>query len=139
MGLKELGAWNLLRMQHVPGDRREYFTTPDDIWVIIRTLAEERRKREIEPTLSLLRDTLLEHPASKDEEYAQGKMREMHEVIEMLTGWYSDVQKLETERLVQLLKLGSKVSRLYEAAGNVLPLARGSKRAAGKHKELSHD
>ena len=27
MGLKELQAWNLVRLRHLPGDRRDYFTT----------------------------------------------------------------------------------------------------------------
>jgi DNA-binding transcriptional regulator GbsR (MarR family) len=49
MGLKELQAWNLVRLQHKPSDRRDYFSTPDDIWQIVRTLVEERKKREIEP------------------------------------------------------------------------------------------
>ncbi|PND82670.1 ArsR family transcriptional regulator, partial [Escherichia coli] len=55
MGLKELQAWNLVRLQHKPGDRRDYFATPDDIWQIVRTLVEERKKREIDPTMTLLR------------------------------------------------------------------------------------
>ena len=45
MGLKELQAWNLVRLRHLPDDRRDYFTTPEDIWEIVRTLAEERKKR----------------------------------------------------------------------------------------------
>jgi len=120
MGLKELESWRLTRIQHLPGDRRDHFTTPDDIWDIVRTLVEERRKREIEPTLSMLRSVILETPATRAEEYAQGKMREMHELIEMLTGWYEEMQKMETERLISLLKLGSKVYKLYELKDKIL-------------------
>ena len=58
MGLKELQAWRLVRLRHLPGDRREYFEAPDDVWEIFRVLAEERRRREIEPTLSMLRTRL---------------------------------------------------------------------------------
>lgn len=119
MGLKELDGWKLIRMRHLPGDRRDYYTVPEDVWEIVRTLVEERRKREIEPTLSMLRDILLEHPSGKKEAHAQEKMREMHDLIEMLTGWYNDMQKMETERLVQLLKLGSKVYKLYEMKDKV--------------------
>lgn len=114
MGLKELQAWNLVRLQHKPGDRRDYFSTPDDIWQIVRTLVEERKKREIDPTLSLLREVLMQEPASPEERHAQARMREMHDLFELLTGWYEDVQKLETERLVQLLTLGSKVQKILE-------------------------
>lgn len=114
MGLKELESWHLTRIRHLPGDRRDHFTVPDDVWEIVRTLVEERRKREIEPTLSMLRGIILETPAGEQEKYAQEKMREMHDLIEMLTSWYQEMQKMETERLISLLKLGSRVYKLYE-------------------------
>ncbi|HEV2605823.1 MAG TPA: GbsR/MarR family transcriptional regulator [Microvirga sp.] len=114
MGLKELQAWNLVRLQHKPGDRRDYFTTPDDIWQIVRTLVDERKKREIDPTQSLLREVLMQKPGTPEERHAQDRMREMHDLFELLTGWYDDVQRLETERLVQLLTLGSKVQKILE-------------------------
>lgn len=134
MGLKELDAWNLIRLKHLPGDRRDHFTVPDDIWEIVRTLVEQRRKREIEPTLSMLRDVLVEKPSTKDEEYAQGKMHEMHDLIEMLTNWHTDMEKMETERLVNLLKLGSKVYKLYEMKNNIRILSGGKdkKKKGGK-------
>lgn len=126
MGLKELDAWQLIRMKHLPDDRREHFTTPDDIWEIVRTLIEQRRKREIEPTLTMLRDILLENPTSGEEKHAQDKMREMHDLIEMLTNWHTDMQKMETERLVQLLKMGAKVYKLYEMKDKIF-VAKGTK------------
>ena len=49
MALKELQAWNLVRLRHQPGDRRDYYTTPEDMWEIVRTLIAERKKREIDP------------------------------------------------------------------------------------------
>ena len=100
MGMKELEAWRLVRKRHLPGDRRDFYEAPDDIWQIVRTLAEERRKREIDPTLSLLRDVLMEAPASQEERHAQDKMREMHELIELLVGWADDVEKLDNVSLM---------------------------------------
>lgn len=134
MGLKELQSWNLVRLQHKPGDRREYFGTPDDIWVIVRTLVEERKKREIDPTLSILRELLMQSPAGSEEQHAQARMKEMHDLIELMTGWYADVQKLETERLIQLLKLGSKVVKALELKDKLFVLPGGFSRA-GKSKE----
>ncbi len=129
MGLKELQAWNLVRLKHVPGDRRDFFTTPDDVWVIVRTLVEERKKREIDPTLTMLRELLMQAPASEEELHAQARMREMHELIELLTGWYAEMQRLETDRLVQLLTLGSKVVKVLEMKDRlfVLPGGRAKK------------
>lgn len=114
MGLKELDSWRLIRLQHLPGDRREYFSAPEDIWAIFRTLAEERRKREIDPTLTMLRDVLLADPASTEERHAQRRLAEMHDLIELVTGWFLDVQKLEPKTLIQLMKLGSRVQKFLE-------------------------
>ena len=114
MALKELQGWRLVHLRHRPGDRRDFFDTPSDLWVIVRTLVEERKKREIDPTLTLLRETLMTAPGTEEERHALERMRELHELIELLTGWYDDVRRLETERLVQLLVLGSRVQKMLE-------------------------
>jgi DNA-binding transcriptional regulator GbsR (MarR family) len=124
MSLRELQAWNLVLLKHKPGDRRDFFTTPDDVWQILRTLAEERKKREVDPTLSVLREILMQQPASEEERYAQARMTEMHGLIEQLTNWYDDVRQIETERLATLLALGAKVTRLLEAKDRVVSLGR---------------
>ncbi|MEL6292186.1 MAG: GbsR/MarR family transcriptional regulator [Pseudomonadota bacterium] len=127
MGLKELLAWELVRLQHQPGDRRDYYATPDDLWQIVRTLVEQRKKREIDPTLTKLRDLSLQEPQSEADRHAHARMVELRELIELLTGWYDDVNKLETERLVQLLTLGAKITSFAEQAGRVIPIGRKSK------------
>jgi DNA-binding transcriptional regulator GbsR (MarR family) len=126
MGLKELESWRLVRLQHLPNDRREYFSTPEDIWAIFRTLAEERRKREIDPTLSMLRDALIQSPASDEERHAQKRLKEMHDLIELVTDWFGDIQRLDTKTLIQLMKLGSKAQKFLELK-NKLPLLGSAK------------
>ncbi|MEZ2126326.1 MULTISPECIES: GbsR/MarR family transcriptional regulator [unclassified Sinorhizobium] len=124
MSLRELQTWNLVLLRHKPDDRRDFFTTPDDVWQILRTLAEERKKREVDPTLSVLREILMQHPASEAERHAQVRMGEMYGLIERLTHWYQDVKQLETERLATLLSLGAKVTKLLEAKDRVVSLGR---------------
>ncbi|QCB46529.1 GbsR/MarR family transcriptional regulator [Hydrogenophaga sp. PAMC20947] len=114
MGLKELQAWRLVRLRHLPSDRREYFEAPEDVWEIFRVLAEERRRREVEPTLSMLRSALLQEPGSEAEEHAQARMREMHDLIDRLMTWFDDVQKLSPETAQQLMGMGAKVTRVLE-------------------------
>ena len=114
MGLKELQAWRLVQLRHQPGDRREYFEAPSDVWEIFRVLAEERRRREIEPTLSMLRMALLEEPGSEAERHAQERMRQMHELIDRLMTWFDDVQKLSNETALQLMGMGSAVTKVLE-------------------------
>jgi len=132
MGLKELQSWRLVRLQHLPGDRREHFSTPDDVWQIVRTLAEERRRRELDPTLSVLRDLLLDKVSGVADHHAHKRMQEMHDLLELITRWSEDIQKLETEQLTELIRLGGRVVRLLELK-NRLPLigsGRGPKGAA---------
>jgi DNA-binding transcriptional regulator GbsR (MarR family) len=117
MGLKELQAWRLVRLRHLPGDRREYFDAPSDAWEIFQTLAEERRRREIEPTLSMLRNALLEAPATEEDRIAQERMKGMHDLIELMTTWFDDVQRLDQQTLSSLMKMGAKVQRVLEFTG----------------------
>ena len=124
MGLKELQAWRLVRLRHVPGDRREYFDAPSDAWEVFRTLAEERRRREIEPTLSMLRSALLETPRNEADRIAQQRMKGMHDLIEMMTIWFDDVQRLDAQTLATLMKMGAKVQRLLEFTGKPKPSAK---------------
>ncbi|MDR6538022.1 GbsR/MarR family transcriptional regulator [Variovorax soli] len=112
MGLKELQSWRLVRLRHQPGDRREYFEAPSDVWEIFRVLAEERRRREIEPTLSMLRMALLEKPANEHERHAQQRMREMHDLIDRLMKWFDDVQRLAPETAMQLMGMGATVTKV---------------------------
>jgi DNA-binding transcriptional regulator GbsR (MarR family) len=128
MGLKELTSWRLVRLQHKPGDRREYFSTPDDLWEIVRILAEERRKREIDPTLSMLRQALVETPATGEEQHAQARMAEMHDLIELITKWSDDIQRLDTPTLIKLLEVGAKVQKVFEMTDKLKLVAGGKSR-----------
>jgi len=121
MGLKELQAWRLVRLRHQPGDRREYFEAPTDAWEVLRTLAEERRRREIDPTLSMLRAALMATPTCEADRIAQERMRGMHGLIELMMGWFDDVQRLDRRTLEQLMAMGAKVQRLLEFTGRVTP------------------
>ncbi|MFB0898637.1 MAG: ArsR family transcriptional regulator [Polaromonas sp.] len=119
MGLMELLSWNLVRLQHFPGDRREYFQALGDVWMIFRTLAEERRKREIDPTLSMLREALMDQPSTEDDIHAQERMKQMHDLVELMTGWLAEVQKMDSATLVSLMKRGAKVQKLLEIKDKV--------------------
>lgn len=132
MGLKELQAWELVRLKHVPDDRRDYFTTPEDLWEIVRTLVEQRKKREIDPTLTKLRFLQLQESSEPADQYASNKIAEMTQLIELLTGWYDDLNGLETERLVQLLALGSKIQSFIGKTEKIVPFSKSRKKKASQ-------
>jgi len=130
MGLKELQSWNLVRLIHQPNDRREYFQAPEDVWTIFRTLAAERRKREIDPTLSMLRDALMEQPSVEADIHAQQRMKQMHGFIELMTDWLDDVQHMDSATLTSLMQMGSKVQKLLLIKDRVKQVFTGKPNAA---------
>lgn len=130
MGLKELMGWRLVRLEHQPGDRRDFFSTPEDVWTIFKILAEERQRREIDPTLSMLRDALLETPVDPGERHAQTRIREMHNLIEQVTDWFAEIRKLSPTTLERLMNLGSKVQKLLEFKDKVRLLPGGREKTA---------
>ena len=119
MSLRELQSWRLVTMAHKVGDRREYFESLKDVWEIFHTLAEEKRKREIDPTLSLLRTLLMDDHSSEAERYEQQRISAMLELIELTTGWFDEVHDLPPETLQSLMKLGTRVQKVLGMAGMV--------------------
>ena len=120
MGLKELTSWELVKLQHRPGERKEYYSAPGDVWNIAKTLIEQRRKREMDPTLTALRNLLIETPANPEEAYAQQRMRDMHELIEMITLWTTEIQRMDSANLSKLLKLGNSLGKVLDFKDRLL-------------------
>lgn len=114
MGIKELQSWRLIQVQHKPGDRKEYYKPAGSIWEMANRVFEERRKREIDPTLSMLRDSLLNEPANDDEVYAQDKMHEIHDLLENITFFAAELQGMNPDKLNTLMKLGSGIGKVLD-------------------------
>ncbi|MEE2000287.1 GbsR/MarR family transcriptional regulator [Alkalimonas sp. MEB108] len=114
MGLKELHSWQLVHTTHRPGDRKDYYQSRGSIWDMANRVFEERRKREIDPTLSLLRDILLDEAGNAEEAYAQERIAEIHDLLENITDWAQSLQSLSPEKLNTLMKLGSGVGKVLE-------------------------
>ena len=111
--LKELQNWGLARITHVMGDRRDHFDTPRDIWEIFRIVMEERRRREIDPTLSVLRDAVLDEASHRPQDaQALARIRMVLEFLETLTEWADEMQSLPPETSMKLMRLGVKIQRV---------------------------
>ncbi len=120
MGLKELQSWQLIKRVHIQGDRKEYFSAAGDFWDMGRKVIEERRKREIDPTLTVLRDILLDTPSNEHDIFAQEKIREIHDLLELVTDWSEELQKMQPEKVRTLMKLGSGVSKVLDIKEKLL-------------------
>src|SRR5271163_103469 len=58
--LKELQGWGIVKMVHVLGDKRDHFESMKDVWEMFRVVLDERKRREIDPTLAMLGQCLAE-------------------------------------------------------------------------------
>ena len=111
--LKELQSWGLIRVTHVLGDRRDYFEAEGDTWEMLVTIIEERKKREIEPTLSMLRKCVLEMENDKQTPTeVQDNIRQMLSFVTTITDWFDEIKALPRATLVSLMKLGVKVAKV---------------------------
>jgi DNA-binding transcriptional regulator GbsR (MarR family) len=111
--IKELQGWGLINVSHVMGDRRDHFSANGDTWEMLMTILEERKRREIEPTLSMLRQCVIEmHDDSRTPAVVKERIRSMLRFVSTLTEWLDQVKTLPKPTLVALMKMGSKVVRV---------------------------
>ena len=110
--LKELQSWGLIRVSHVMGDRRDHFLALQDVWEIFRVIIEERKRREIDPTLSVLRECAIEAEQDAELEAAtKERMNNVLEFMEMLGTTYNDYKNLPPATMLRFLKMGGTVAR----------------------------
>jgi DNA-binding transcriptional regulator GbsR (MarR family) len=111
--IKELQGWSLVRVVHVFGDRREHFETLRDVWEMFLVIMRERKKRELEPTLAVLRECAADAKSSKaDADYTVGRISELIAFIELSASWADRTQHLSPAGAKRLLELGDKVFRM---------------------------
>jgi DNA-binding transcriptional regulator GbsR (MarR family) len=110
--LKELQGYNIVRRTHVAGDRRDHFVAETDLWDMLMRISSERRKREIDPTVTALADISARLEGRSDvPAHIRDRIGRMHQFISTLANWYDDVRRLPKSTLVTLMKLGGKVAR----------------------------
>src|SRR5215470_10992711 len=63
--LRELQGWGIVRLVHVMGDKRDHFESLKDVWEMFRVVLDERKKREIDPTMHMLRECIAEAALDK--------------------------------------------------------------------------
>jgi DNA-binding transcriptional regulator GbsR (MarR family) len=108
--LKELQTWRIVKLVHVLGDKRDHFESMKDVWEMFRVVLDERKRREIDPTVALLAECMAEAAKGKEtDKYTDERLRELHRFFETTTAWYVQVAKLPSASLVRFLSAGDKV------------------------------
>jgi DNA-binding transcriptional regulator GbsR (MarR family) len=111
--LRELQGWRVVRVAHILGDRRDHFESMKDVWEMFRIIVDERKRREADPTLAMLREAVAEakDPGAADA-YTRERLDDMLQFFEMMIGWCEQTRKLPTASIVRLVKMGDKLGRL---------------------------
>ena len=118
--LRDLANWNLVRVVHLLGDRRDHFETARDPWDLFRTIVRERKAREFDPTIAVLRDCVADPGFAAEDAATRARLRETLTLMEALSSWSEEMLRLDAATLTRLMKLGDKVRALLprgKAAG----------------------
>lgn len=111
--VKELLGWELVRRVPVKADRRDHFEAETDVWEMAMRIARGRKKRELDPATEALRACVAQ---ARDDRrispVAMARLTEMLEFVETVNRWYAQMLGVPRDRLVALIKMGSKVVNL---------------------------
>jgi DNA-binding transcriptional regulator GbsR (MarR family) len=112
--LRELQGWGIVRVVHVLGDRRDHFETAKDVWEIFRTVSEQRKRREIDPTLRFLTECVQEIKAgAHGDTYTRERLESMLEFLTTVSGLFEEVLRMPAGALKGVGRLSGKVLTLF--------------------------
>src|SRR5258708_15140479 len=111
--LKELQSWGLIRVAHVLGDRRDHFEAIQDITQLFRVIVEERKRRELDPTILLLRELAVDDPRTPA--HVRPRLKSTLTFLEILHRWYEDMKGLPSPLMLALLRMGGRIQRFLKS------------------------
>ena len=114
--LRELQNWGIVKVVHVMGDRRDHFESMKDAWEMFREVLDQRKRREIDPTVEVLRQCVAETDKAKDA-YTHERLSDMKEFFETTSHWYDQIDQLPTPAVIKFVKMGDKIRKLFGLGG----------------------
>ncbi len=115
MALRELITWGIASRMHIKGERREFYTTEKDVWKMFRIISRERKKREVDPTINILRESVanLNQMPDCEGKYEREQLKSLLNFFETGVEVYED---LEAQSPASILKLLGKTLRMKKLA-----------------------
>jgi len=115
-GLRELQGWGLVRVAHTMGDRRDHFEALADVWETFRHILMERKRRESDPTLRMLRECVDEaggiaKPTAEDA-LTRKRLEDMLEFFEITNAWGERASSFSPKTLRRFAKMGDAIFKL---------------------------
>jgi DNA-binding transcriptional regulator GbsR (MarR family) len=111
--LKELQNWGIVKVVHLPGDRRDHFESIQDVYELFRVIAAERKKREIDPTLVRLRACANEAGTTDNpaDAHAKEQLESLLGFFELVSDFYTKMDRLPTKSAIQAIRMGDKIAK----------------------------
>src|SRR6185369_15569897 len=92
--LRELQSWRIVKLVHVLGDKTDHFESMKDVWEMSRIVLDERKRREVDPTIAMLEECIADTGKEKDtDKQTEERLRELHRFFQTTTTWYTQVSK----------------------------------------------
>ena len=110
--LKELQNLNLVRVVHLLADRRDHFDTSKDVWELMRTVVRERKLREFDPTVGVLKECIADPAFAMEAKDTRKRIEDTHGLMVAMSSWGEEMLRLEPDTLMKVMKLGRKIQKL---------------------------
>jgi DNA-binding transcriptional regulator GbsR (MarR family) len=110
--LRELMNLNLVKIVHELGERRDRYETSKDVWELFRTVVRERKSREFDPTVAMLKELTADADFATEPADARARIKETLALMNALSAWGDEMLRLEPATLMKLMKLGGKIQKL---------------------------
>lgn len=111
--LRELQGWGIVHTVQRLGDRCEYYTSTADVWEMFRTIARERKRREMDPTIEVIQRCVAQaNKSGKEDEHLVSRLSAMLEFFDTATKAYDSIEKVPTSTLVKAARMGDRIWKL---------------------------
>ena len=115
--LKELQGWGIVKRVHVMGDKRDHFESMKEVWEMFRIVLDERKRREIDPTIHMLRECIAEAEKNNgSDSYTRQRLGDLVDFFQTTTAWYHQVRSWPASALPKFVKLGDRIRKLLGAS-----------------------
>jgi len=111
--LRELQGWGIVKLVHVMGDKRDHFESMKDVWEMFRVVLDERKKREIDPTVAMLRECIADaKKGGGTDKITEERLCGLRDFFETTSAWYSQVRQWPMGVFIKFIRLGDKARKL---------------------------
>jgi DNA-binding transcriptional regulator GbsR (MarR family) len=111
--LRELQSWGIVKVVHVMGDRRDHFESLKDVWEMFHIILNERKRREVDPTIVMLKECVAESekPGSGEAE-TKKRIADMLEFFNTMNMCYDQVKSLPAPAFKRFVQAADKVRKV---------------------------